>query len=257
MTATSKSKTRRRCTPSSSAPPAHGQLTFNADGSFSYMPDADFLGTDSFTYSAVDHFNAVGAPTTVTLTVAIKSVSQSVASGTVSTGTGVSAGDPLNTAVTTSQPAIVTIAQGVIADSTSPTGFTFLNQQVNITLTHPTTGLEVTATDANPLVFTFEIDLSLIPPGQTEQTFQIFRNGVVVPDCLGATTIPAGMRSVRERALERHQGEIDHPDHACQPLEHGVGDAASERQPVRVQRPLVRHELPDTARGRRRTTASR
>ena len=48
--------------------PAHGQLTFNADGSFSYLPDAGFWGADSFTYIATDG-NAISAPATVTLTV--------------------------------------------------------------------------------------------------------------------------------------------------------------------------------------------
>lgn len=31
---------------------SHGQLTLNADGSFTYQPDADFCGTDTFTYSS-------------------------------------------------------------------------------------------------------------------------------------------------------------------------------------------------------------
>jgi VCBS repeat-containing protein len=34
--------------------PAHGTLTFNGDGTFSYKPDANFNGTDSFTYTASD-----------------------------------------------------------------------------------------------------------------------------------------------------------------------------------------------------------
>ena len=34
--------------------PANGVLTLNADGSFSYQPDQDFVGTDSFTYKAND-----------------------------------------------------------------------------------------------------------------------------------------------------------------------------------------------------------
>ncbi|WP_428305558.1 ELWxxDGT repeat protein [Lacipirellula sp.] len=32
--------------------PANGTLTLNADGSFTYTPDADFFGTDTFTYKA-------------------------------------------------------------------------------------------------------------------------------------------------------------------------------------------------------------
>ncbi len=34
--------------------PTNGSLTLNADGSFSYTPDADWNGTDSFTYTAND-----------------------------------------------------------------------------------------------------------------------------------------------------------------------------------------------------------
>jgi len=34
--------------------PSNGTLTFNANGSFSYTPDEDFFGTDSFTYQASD-----------------------------------------------------------------------------------------------------------------------------------------------------------------------------------------------------------
>ena len=36
------------------AGPAHGSLVLNGDGSFSYTPDADWTGTDSFTYRADD-----------------------------------------------------------------------------------------------------------------------------------------------------------------------------------------------------------
>jgi len=34
--------------------PQHGTLTFNADGSFSYLPDLDYFGPDSFSYRASD-----------------------------------------------------------------------------------------------------------------------------------------------------------------------------------------------------------
>ena len=36
--------------------PSDGALTFNGDGSFTYMPDADFSDSDSFTYTANDGF---------------------------------------------------------------------------------------------------------------------------------------------------------------------------------------------------------
>ena len=48
--------------------PVNGTLTLNADGSFTYTPDADFSGTDSFTYHANDG-TADSDPVTATITV--------------------------------------------------------------------------------------------------------------------------------------------------------------------------------------------
>ncbi len=36
------------------SPPAHGQFSFNSDGTFTYIPDAGFKGTDTFGYHAND-----------------------------------------------------------------------------------------------------------------------------------------------------------------------------------------------------------
>ncbi|HWR64898.1 MAG TPA: choice-of-anchor Q domain-containing protein [Bellilinea sp.] len=47
---------------------SNGVVQLNADGSFSYTPNADFLGSDSFSYTANDALGA-SAPATVTLTV--------------------------------------------------------------------------------------------------------------------------------------------------------------------------------------------
>ncbi len=50
--------------------PAHGTLTLNAAGSFSYTPTVGFSGTDTFTYFAQDQFGRESAsPATVTITV--------------------------------------------------------------------------------------------------------------------------------------------------------------------------------------------
>ena len=51
-----------------SAGPAHGTLTLNADGSFTYTPAANYNGTDSFTYKANDG-TADSNVATVTITV--------------------------------------------------------------------------------------------------------------------------------------------------------------------------------------------
>ena len=48
--------------------PAHGTLTLDPDGSFTYVPDANFNGVDTFTYQASDG-TATSTPVTVTLNV--------------------------------------------------------------------------------------------------------------------------------------------------------------------------------------------
>ncbi len=48
--------------------PANGQVTLNADGTFSYTPNGGFCGTDTFSYSATDGL-ATSAPATVTIQV--------------------------------------------------------------------------------------------------------------------------------------------------------------------------------------------
>jgi VCBS repeat-containing protein len=48
--------------------PAHGGLTLNPDGSYAYVPDPDWVGTDTFTYEASDG-TAVSSPATVTIVV--------------------------------------------------------------------------------------------------------------------------------------------------------------------------------------------
>src|SRR5262249_18613196 len=47
--------------------PVHGTLTLNADGSFTYTPNAGYVGSDSFTYKANDG-TADGNVATVSLT---------------------------------------------------------------------------------------------------------------------------------------------------------------------------------------------
>jgi VCBS repeat-containing protein len=49
--------------------PSHGTLTLNSDGSFSYKPNADYNGPDSFTYKAKDSHNTLSVAATVSITV--------------------------------------------------------------------------------------------------------------------------------------------------------------------------------------------
>jgi hypothetical protein len=92
--------------------------------------------------------------------------------------------------VTTPSAATIQIAQGVIAGSQPPSGYTFLNQQVNITILNQD-GTELQASGSAPIRLAFTIDGSLMLAGQDYTTLQIFRNGVLIPNCLGSATIPA------------------------------------------------------------------
>jgi VCBS repeat-containing protein len=53
--------------------PAHGTVTFNANGGFTYTPDANFYGQDSFTYRASDA-SSNSTPATVSISVLARPV---------------------------------------------------------------------------------------------------------------------------------------------------------------------------------------
>ncbi len=56
-------------TATNASDPANGSVTLQSNGSFTYMPDPDFNGTDSFTYQTSDGRGNLSAPATVTITV--------------------------------------------------------------------------------------------------------------------------------------------------------------------------------------------
>ncbi len=47
---------------------AHGSVSLNSDGSFTYIPDMDYFGTDEFAYTASDGLDA-SQPAMVTVVV--------------------------------------------------------------------------------------------------------------------------------------------------------------------------------------------
>jgi VCBS repeat-containing protein len=60
--------------------PAHGTVTLNADGSFTYMPASNYFGSDSFTYTLSD--GSLHATASVTITIAAVNDSPVVSSAT-------------------------------------------------------------------------------------------------------------------------------------------------------------------------------
>ncbi len=49
--------------------PAHGTVTLNSNGSFTYTPSANYNGTDTFRYYAKDNLNAISNTATVSITI--------------------------------------------------------------------------------------------------------------------------------------------------------------------------------------------
>jgi hypothetical protein len=86
--------------------PAHGAVTFVANGSFTYTPVTGYFGPDSFTYTASDGKDA-SAPATITLTIA--------ANGRAP----ITAGDSY---VTNEDTALVIAAPGVLGNDLDPLG---------------------------------------------------------------------------------------------------------------------------------------
>ena len=62
------------------AGPRHGVLTLNADGSFTYTPDADFYGADGFTYAASDGY---GGTATAVVTIDVTPLNDPPTIGTI------------------------------------------------------------------------------------------------------------------------------------------------------------------------------
>jgi hypothetical protein len=105
--------------------------------------------------------------------------------GSVTTfyGDGPTVSDPLATTVKLPNGGTATITEQPIADETNA-GYTFFGQQVLITAPD--------ATDAShPLLFTFDLDASIVPAGENAQSLAILRNDVPVDRCDAIAPDPA------------------------------------------------------------------
>ncbi|MEG3181306.1 FG-GAP-like repeat-containing protein, partial [Sphingomonas sp. LT1P40] len=154
--------------------PAHGSLTLNADGSFTYTPTANYHGIDSFTYRVNDG-TTLSEPVTVSLT--INSVTDTIIAvddlaTTLATGTATIQGlandlNPENRSVAVSAINGVSIS-GPVTTVTLPSGATLEARADGQFIYNPgnafdrlvspgtgaATGLASTATDS----FTYSID---------------------------------------------------------------------------------------------------
>jgi hypothetical protein len=175
--------------------PAHGTLTPTGPGTATYTPVANYSGADAFTFRANDGQTDSGdAVVSITVAPAGATVSNAAAGATVSSGSTASATSPAVAELTTPNPGpVVLTASSLPAGSTPPpTGFFFVDQQMQITAP--------AASSSAPLRITFTIDSSLVPAGQNESTLVVFRDGTAVAACTGASGTAAPDPCVTKRA---------------------------------------------------------
>ncbi len=126
--------------------PSHGTLSFTSDGSFTYMPDPDWHGTDSFTYNLITH----PAPTSgwtdwATVTITVTPVNDAPVL------------DPIADATIPEMVAYTFTATATDVDSTNLT-FSLVNAPAGATINASTGVFTWTPTEAQgPNVFTFTV----------------------------------------------------------------------------------------------------
>ena len=84
-------------------------------------------------------------------------------------------------------------------DWTAPNGFLFFGQQVTISAP--------AATAVDPLVIAFRLDASMIPEGQSQNTIEVFKNGLLVSPCTRHTGVAEPDPCVSGRKL-LHDGTV-------------------------------------------------
>ena len=124
--------------------PTHGTLTLNADGSFTYVPAANFQGMDSFTYTAND--GALNSsPATVTITITAVNDAPVISNPSPATPTSVNEGMSQTFSITASDVDGDTLTYTWMLDGTrvatgsSFTSFTYTAPQVTANTPHTLT----------------------------------------------------------------------------------------------------------------------
>jgi VCBS repeat-containing protein len=185
------------------ADPAHGALTMNADGSFTYMPTANYAGADSFTFNASDG-KANSNTATVNITVAgtqdvptiadvtDQSTAEGTATGAISVTVGDVDGDTLTLSGSSSNDTLVPDANVVVGGSAANPTVTITpapNQSGTSTITLTVSdGNGGTASDS----FTLTVAVNDQPdPNDDNVTLAVALLGIdVLDNDLGLSDVP-------------------------------------------------------------------
>ena len=138
----------------------------------------DRIGDTLLPYNSSEKINGGDfLPLTMSLGVVYNNVTNNMTVTSDTAGTGTSPSNPIITYVTSPNSGTVTIQISPTTQS-APIGFSFLNQQVDITA--PSTN------PSSPLIIVFTINSTQLA-GQTQDTIQIFKNGNQTGSCPGGT----------------------------------------------------------------------
>jgi hypothetical protein len=170
--------------------PAHGTLSLNADGSFTYMPVANFVGSDSFTYQARGSDGVLSAAAPVTIQVSYQ-FGGFLAPLRSSLALGLNRTVPIKFQLTDYNGAFVSSLSAV-------TSLIVLNAQATNVLTNASSTALRYDTTANQFVVnwqtkgqpagTYTVVLSLADGTTDIKTVQLSRTG----SAAGLTTVAAG-----------------------------------------------------------------
>ena len=158
--------------------PSHGQVTINTNGTFTYRPDANFSGTDSFTYEVID---GNGGLATATVNITVNSINDAPdVGGFVETRLA-----DLNTL---SRSGLVTFVDNAGHQEAQITidGQSYyhgIGVHPNFVFTNPTTAnIEYALNGATRFTAIAGINDTLIPSGAGEVIFRVYLDGVEVFD---------------------------------------------------------------------------
>ena len=127
-------------TAGSASDPAGGAVVLNADGSFTYTPDAGFTGTDTFTYTAADGHGGTDTAT-VTLTV---TAANTVSVGDVAVAEGDSGTRAAVFTVSLARPSTSTVSVAyATANGTATAGSDYMSKSGTLSFAPGTTAATV------------------------------------------------------------------------------------------------------------------
>lgn len=159
-----------------------------------YTPDDDATGTASFSYR-VQNTDDESRIATVEVQVSTnhqtgvnqtdEAVQETVQGALVSTGSEPSPDDPTETMIVAPRSGRIEIIEEPVDPTLPvPSGFSFFGQQVRIEV-YDANGDPVTVPATEPMRFTFLLDPSIIPAGNTVADLAVYRNGTELSFCTG------------------------------------------------------------------------